>query len=83
MGTLEDKHRTWVGAVELLQLDPQGPLENTSTPGRRGCFLQLKRGVQGGRVAGGGRGREPRGAVEERHTMCTQETQNVRDRRGG
>ena len=38
MGTLEDKHRTWVGAVALLQQVLEGPLKNTSTPGRRGCF---------------------------------------------
>ena len=44
-------------------------------------FLRLKRGVQEGEWKG--RGREPRGAVEERHTLCTQGTQNVRDRGGG
>ena len=48
MVTLEDKHRTWVGAAEPLQQVLDGPLKNTSTPGRRGCFLRLKRDVQGG-----------------------------------
>ena len=60
--------KTCIGAMELLQQVLEGPLKNTSTPGCRACFLRLKRGVQGGRVAGGGRGREPKGAVEEKHT---------------
>ena len=37
-GTLDDKHRAWVGAVELLHEVLEGPLKNTNTPGHRGCL---------------------------------------------
>ena len=83
MGTLEDKHRTSVGAVEFLQQVLEGPWKRTSTPGRRGCFYARSEVCKGGGWLVADEEGNRKGQWRRGIHMCTHETQNVRDGRGG
>ena len=62
-------------------------MKNTSTTGRRGCFLSFSKG--GGKECKGGGWLEAdeeggqKGQWRRGIHMCMQETHNERDRRGG